>query len=220
MKMKKKLDIGRLKDRLSPEPARRHGIRKFLGAAALAIFLLAIFFMVPKSEPQNDRGRLDVYLEGPHAVMENTPVKISAFSSCGEFSTFVDGVAQGRNVASASVSLILPPGTHRFEAKNSNCSDNVSFSVQERECDDGQVDSCSEGMCTGNKSCRGGRWGGCIMPKRVCPPGQKIGCSIDGCNFGYTTCNACGSGFGNCIAANATSNSSNAASNCSDNGCG
>ena len=148
--------------------------------------------------------------------MENSTVRITALSSCGAFSTFLDGAKQQQGVQEAEVAISPPPGSHVFEARNGNCSDSVGFSVVAPECSDGQVRQCISDGCAGNETCFGGNWGGCALPWKICSPGQEIGCSLDGCHFGYSVCNRCGSGFGPCMPENGT----NASAGCTGNSCG
>ena len=189
-----------------------------LSALAVAIIVAALIFFGPSpAQQQGDGWKITVYLQGPSQVAENATVELSAFSSCGMFSTFLDGKVQQQGVLEAQASLRAPPGTHLFEAKNGNCSANVSFSVVVRECSDGQVQECYSDGCQGNETCFGGSWGDCVLPRKVCSPGQKIGCSLDGCHFGYSVCNGCGSGFGPCMPENS---SAPQAPSCSGDTCG
>jgi len=211
------LDIAGLRDEAQPRAKAFFPSGKApVGVVLLAIALAAIAFSLPKSPQQESNGSIDVFIEGPPSVLEGAAVRIGAFSSCGDFSVFADGNNQGGYSQSARLSLILPPGSHRIEAKNGNCSAGAEFIVLERQCEDGQAEGCEVGKCAGNRTCFGGRWGGCIFPERVCPPGQRIGCSTDGCHFGYTTCNGCGTGFGPCLPENGTKESAG----CAGNACG
>ncbi|MEM4348725.1 MAG: hypothetical protein QXN37_04115 [Candidatus Anstonellaceae archaeon] len=68
-----------------------------------------------------------------------------------------------------------------------------------QECQENQVQNCTKNGCPGTQRCYRGRWGSCILPKRICSPGEKIGCNYDGCKFGYAECNECGTAFGPCV---------------------
>ena len=200
MGKEKPIELGPLR----PEKKERHGWPVAIALAAIVLACIAAFaFLLASNQPnQEGAGKIQVYLHGPSQVMENATVGISAFSSCGAFSTFLDGQVQQQGVQEAEASLSPPPGAHVFEARNGNCSANVSFSVVAPECGDGQVQRCNSGGCSGNETCFGGNWGDCVLPRKVCLPGQKIGCSLDGCHFGYSACNGCGSGFGPCMPQN------------------
>jgi hypothetical protein len=188
-----------------------------LFALAVAGIVAALIFFGPGPAQQGDGGKISVYLQGPSQVTENAPVKVSAFSSCGVFSTFLDGKVQQQGVLEAEAIIRVPPGTHVFEAKNGNCSGNVSFSVVAPQCSGGQVQQCNSEGCPGTETCFGGNWGDCVLPRKVCSPGQKIGCSLDGCHFGYSACNQCGSGFGPCMPENSSAPQAQA---CSGDTCG
>ncbi|MEM4554446.1 MAG: hypothetical protein QXT25_01180 [Candidatus Anstonellaceae archaeon] len=82
----------------------------------------------------------------------------------------------------------------------------VPFSKQQeagkqlaQECQEGQVRNCTKDGCNGTQKCYRGRWGICVLPRKICNPKERIGCSYDGCRFGYSECNECGTGFGPCI---------------------
>ncbi|MCX6772988.1 MAG: hypothetical protein NTV88_04430 [Candidatus Micrarchaeota archaeon] len=67
------------------------------------------------------------------------------------------------------------------------------------ECSGSVKQNCSASGCTGTKTCYGGRYSKCILPRKICVPGAKIGCSTDACKFGYATCNPCGTAYGECL---------------------
>jgi len=212
---KKPLDIGDLKDAAPLHAKAVPPFGKILMAAALiSIFLAAVYFSLPRETGITEQ-KIDIYFESPRAVPETAEVRLHVFSSCGPFSTLVDGKLLESGVQSAKVSGSFPPGEHLFEAKNENCSSSASFRVERQECEDGQALRCSEGACNGTMRCYGSRWGGCELPRKVCSPGQKIGCSTDGCKFGYRTCNPCGSGFGECLPDGTQDNTSG----CAGDGC-
>ncbi|MCX8163727.1 MAG: hypothetical protein N3D10_04220 [Candidatus Micrarchaeota archaeon] len=67
-----------------------------------------------------------------------------------------------------------------------------------KECQEGQEQECFvENNCKGKKICIEGIWTKCYQTK-ICVPGKKILCSLDGCSFGYKTCNSCGDGWSEC----------------------
>ena len=83
------------------------------------------------------------------------------------------------------------------------------------ECENGAVSDCEADGCPGKKVCQEGFFSDCNIGRKICVPGQRIGCSIDGCRFGYTVCNKCGSGFGGCVGENASKTPA-----CTGNSCG
>ena len=208
-------DIGKMKDALKASERPAFPFAAHLAAAALLIAILAFVFL-PKAGGEAGTGEIQVFLQGPSSVPEGTPVEISAFSSCGQFAAFVDGVEEQSYAESAKVGLSLAPGAHVFEAKNANCSASVGFVVEKSECIGGESEACIESNCLGNRTCFAGKWGGCSLPEKVCSPGERIGCSYDGCHFGHAVCNACGSGFGNCT----QDSGANKSSGCTGNACG
>ena len=127
------LDIGKLKGNRRDDRNAKLPFAAGLAFAALLIAILAFLFL-PKAGGQAQPGEIQVFIQGPSTVPENTTVQVSAFSSCGQFSAFVDGVEQGEYDDSARVSLSLAPGTHVFEAKNPNCSASAGFTVEKSEC--------------------------------------------------------------------------------------
>jgi len=113
----------------------------------------------------------------------------------------LDGEGIGASGVSSSLPLALAEGNHTFIAEGEGCKASLAVEVLPRECEGSQAASCFVGGCEGVRRCSGGMYSGCLLPRKVCVPGEKIGCSIDGCKFGHAECNACGSGFGECLPA-------------------
>lgn len=67
------------------------------------------------------------------------------------------------------------------------------------ECAGNETRQCEVNGCAGRQACQYSAWGVCSFSK-VCVPGERISCSLNGCSFGYRVCNDCGSGFGDCLA--------------------
>ncbi|VVC01339.1 Uncharacterised protein [uncultured archaeon] len=185
---------------IEDQPHPRHGpallfaILAILAAgAALAIFTFA------KPQPPSSEGRIEIFLGGSRPYMDGGTVMVQAFSSCGSFTLLLDGsqLASGENSLRAEVPLTK--GEHLLQAQGTGCSGEASFSVAAFECQGGENRSCIVGSCQGMQHCFDGFYGDCGLPPRICDPGERIGCSIDGCHFGYATCNECGSGFGACL---------------------
>ena len=86
------------------------------------------------------------------------------------------------------------------------------------ECSSSGRQNCTLEGCPGMKTCYGGRYGNCIVPRKICVPGAKIGCSTDACKFGYATCNPCGTGYGACLP-RPIYNATNSSPNCTDAAC-
>jgi len=70
--------------------------------------------------------------------------------------------------------------------------------TQEKECLEGEVKNCTYQNCPGKMICEGGKFSSCVIAQKICKSGDKVGCLIDGCKFGYRICNECGQ-YGECI---------------------
>jgi len=173
------------------------------GALLLAVVFSALFlagngFFLGPAQMKDDSGTIEIFLEGiPLIEGENATAR--AYSSCGSFSLYLDGQGIGRGESHAQGFFVATEGRHTIEAKGEKCNASLAFIAEKRECLLGQEINCGEGECEGKKTCEGGRWGRCVLPKKVCLPGSRAGCNLDGCKFGYSTCNKCGSGFGPCL---------------------
>ncbi|VVC02949.1 Uncharacterised protein [Candidatus Burarchaeum australiense] len=70
------------------------------------------------------------------------------------------------------------------------------------ECAEGSKTACTLASgCEGKNVCLDGKWSGCLAPLQVCVPGSQKGCTFvrnDVCGAGMSTCNACGTAWGEC----------------------
>jgi hypothetical protein len=82
------------------------------------------------------------------------------------------------------------------------------------ECAGNETRACQIDACPGEERCLGGYFGPCNTPRNVCNPGQRIACNIDGCEFGYRICDACGTGFGGCLSVNEKNSGAPCTGNC------
>lgn len=80
----------------------------------------------------------------------------------------------------------------------------IQFTSSPQNCSDGETKTCTSGICTGLRTCRGGQWGDCSV-NQLCSPGSKVSCSENGCINGQKICNACGTGYGICTPVTARS---------------
>ncbi|MCX8197230.1 MAG: hypothetical protein N3G80_02860 [Candidatus Micrarchaeota archaeon] len=163
-------------------------------AAIFAAF--AIFSFLPKAD--KSYGKIDIL-----ASVEIDKAEIAFFSSCDDFEIFVDGKSYGNYSSGTKMNLTLEEGKHIISAKNQQCSSSISVEAYKRECEEKSSRECFVGNCSGTQKCSAGKWGECILPKKICVPGQKVGCSLNSCSFGYRTCNECGTEFGPCMPAEA-----------------
>ncbi|MCM8831426.1 MAG: hypothetical protein NC918_04475 [Candidatus Omnitrophica bacterium] len=68
-----------------------------------------------------------------------------------------------------------------------------------KECLQGEKKNCYlDDGCKGEQICIDGSWSECYL-KKICQPNKKIPCNLDGCSFGYKTCNECGDGWSECL---------------------
>ena len=189
-------------------------------AIAMFIILLAVIglalFVANKPASSVPEGTITLYLQGNQPFLAGGQTSVQAFSSCGKFVLLLDGKQISSGDTSVDAQVPLAQGTHMLEAENGACSNEVNFTVVAPECQGDANRSCMVGNCPGTQACSGGFYSGCQAPPRVCEPGETIGCSIDGCHFGYATCNGCGSGFGQCLPAS----SGTSEGNCSGSTCG
>ena len=217
MGTKKPLDI--YLDVSGAEPT-RHGPR-----LAVAIFLILLtvialaLFILTKPAAALPEGKITIYLQGSQPFLQGGTVTAQAFSSCGQFVLTLDGRQISYGEASVKAEVPLTAGNHVLQAKNSLCDANVGFTVLVPECRGSENRSCAVGKCQGNQKCSGGFYGDCMVPSHICDPGEKVGCSVDGCRFGYAACNDCGSGFGACLPRDSNT-SAGATGSCSAPGCG
>ena len=187
-------------------------------AVILLLFLAAIlsflFFLRPQVPAAPD-GKIEVFINRAMPLPPGTSSTISAFSSCGNFSLFLDGKEIASGGPSMDYTLVPIFTKHILEAKNSRCKASLEVEVLRKECEDGQEMPCAQSGCSGKRSCVNGIFGPCSLPKKICVPGERAGCSTDACRFGYATCNACGDAYGPCLPReNVSSPASCTAENC------
>jgi hypothetical protein len=189
-------------------------------AALLSLAVIAIavgatyFFLIPKEQPAQYGAKIEIYPSFSGVLLEGKAASAKFFSSCGNFSVYLDGKKLGDYEQRAEVPISTGIGSHTLEAKNAECGEKFEFEVKAAECSDGEVKWCSIDGCQGKQECAGGFFGSCQMPKKVCVPGQKVGCSSSACSFGYKACNRCGTEYGPCTP-DGSGNASSA--NCSSN---
>lgn len=76
---------------------------------------------------------------------------------------------------------------------------NIGQQMIMEECQNGAEEICyTKKGCRGKRICISGIWSECYENK-ICQPGKKVICLLDGCNFGYKTCNECGDGWSECL---------------------
>ncbi len=65
-------------------------------------------------------------------------------------------------------------------------------------CNDKESETCvREDGCIGHKDCYNGHWTECIV-EQICKPNRTVLCQFNSCSFGFRTCNACGTAWGEC----------------------
>jgi len=74
----------------------------------------------------------------------------------------------------------------------------TTYSVQEKECIDGQAGQCMVGQCAGTRECARGAWSRCML-EMACEPGSFATCYEGACSSGYKVCDECGTGYGPCV---------------------
>ncbi len=214
--MKKPIDI-----RPEEDAVRKRGRGNRIGAVPvmlLLLFLAAIlcflFFFRPHS-PAASEEKIEIFINRAMPLPPGTMAKINAFSSCGNFSLFLDGREIAQGGSSIDYALLPTSAKHTLEAKNSRCKASLEVGVAQKECEDGEQSPCTQSGCSGKRSCVNGIFAPCSLPKKICVPGERAGCSTDACRFGYATCNACGDAYGPCLPReNVSSPASCTAENC------
>jgi hypothetical protein len=166
--------------------------------------ILATYQFIPNSSQAPQSPQISLVLDGEAPYVSGRAVTLRVFSTCGPFGIFVDNEKSGEGLAYAEMQLVLLAGRHAFEAKSSGCNATLAINVAALQCAFNQTEPCAVNGCQGVRTCSNGAYSSCILPRRVCVPGEKIGCSFDGCEFGHAICNPCGSGFGACVPDNAT----------------
>jgi hypothetical protein len=184
--------------------ARQSATALLLFAALAFAALAAAYLFIPGSQQAPEERQIRMSLDGREPLVSGANATVFALSSCGAFAIYLDGRLLLPNASRASIPLALEQGSHTLEAANNECSSTLSFEVLARECEANQTRQCDSGGCGGVQRCEGGVYSPCYLPRKTCTPGEKIGCSTDGCKFGYAACNACGTGFGQCLPGNGT----------------
>ena len=179
--------------------------KQFTPAFLLPILLvcaaiLAVYFFLPRMGTYAIQGgAISLSIEGRPMVSGNN-ASLHAISTCGEFVVSLDKTGFGNGSAALSQPFLLEEGNHSFFAQGNGCNSTLAFHVAARQCEGNQTSECEKEGCPGIRKCAGGVFSSCTLPKKVCSPGERVGCSIDGCSFGYIICNQCGTGFGKCTA--------------------
>lgn len=167
-----------------------------LAAATFALFwLLPTIALMQRAPPA---GEISV-APSSQTIAEGESAKVTAYSTCGNFTVLANGVKVDSGSSGQEISLSLPAGNHLITVQNGNCSASATLEVVRKQCDDGAVVGCSKDGCPGKKTCYGGIWGGCDLPQRKCTPGGKVACAYNSCSFGYATCDKCGTSLGPCL---------------------
>ncbi len=184
---------------------------------ACAAFAVAYLFLPKSATAQPEGWEISVSLEGSRPFVSGNNATLAAFSTCGKFELYSDGELILPNATRVSMPFALQAGHHYLSAKGQGCEASVPFEVLARECESGQTRACTRDGCEGVQHCQGGIYPqSCSLPKKICVPGERMGCSTDGCKFGYATCNACGTGFGKCL----PGSSAGVSSGCNGGDCG
>ena len=188
----------------APRISKKSLVHSKLLAALLCIgLILALayfaFPLLPAPSPNPDSQAIEIFIS-PQVIFEGSLVQARAFSSCGNFSLFLDEeeLASGEN--RIEVSFLARTGEHLLYAKSASCYAKKAFTVQARECAEGENRTCAFGQCKGVQFCINGKFSECYPEKKVCVPGERRGCSLNSCQFGYMVCDPCGTGFGPCKA--------------------
>ena len=174
-----------------------------------AILAAYSFLSTPSEGAPAGSGGISLSIDGRPLVSGNTAT-LHAVSTCGAFDVSLDGAGFGNGGPLMSTPFMLEEGSHSFFAQGNGCNSTLDFTVLARECGENETITCQKDNCPGVRNCFGGIFSDCALPKKVCSPGEKVGCSTNGCSFGHITCNPCGTGFGQCLpdskAGNATCN--------------
>ena len=180
--------------------AKQSTLALFLSILLVCAVILAVYCFLPTVDsgaPQG--GDILLSIDGRPHVSGNTAT-LRAVSKCGAFDVLLDGTGFGNGAPLLSMPFLLEEGRHVFFAQGNGCNSTLVFTVLARECNGDETKECEKDGCTGARKCAGGIFLECALPKKVCYPGEKVGCSINGCSFGYMTCNQCGTSFGKCAA--------------------
>lgn len=171
-----------------------------LSAALIIAFLVFFAFLLQQPAPQAAHGSVELFLDARLPVIEGSSYNVRAFSSCGPVEISLDGQQIASGGARAEAEISPSAGSHALVAASGPCRDSVEFTAFEKQCEGGESQACIVSGCGGSRQCLGGIWGQCVLPKKICKAGDRVGCSLDACSFGYATCNECGTGYSPCKA--------------------
>ncbi|MFA6907648.1 MAG: hypothetical protein WC263_02370 [Candidatus Micrarchaeia archaeon] len=143
-------------------------------------------------------GGISLSLQGGPLVSGNT-ASLRAVSACGEFGVSLDGAWFGNGSPLLSSPFLLQEGSHVFSAQGKGCNSTLAFTVLARACAANETKECERNGCPGIRKCAGGLFSECALLKKVCSPGEKVGCHVDSCSSGHMVCNPCGTSFGKCL---------------------
>jgi hypothetical protein len=186
-------------------------------SAAIALFgalvLLAAIALTLIWQNQENEEIGEIQILRPSIKLENSPVhegeelrvEITLAPACKKesLSLFLDEKAVEFSLSSGSIHAILRPkeGVHKLRLEGGkDCSASEIFEVLAAKCKEGTTKSCIDSRgCEGKSICRSGVWGACIFPTPICKPGSKTACMINSCEWGFSVCNMCGTGWGPCM---------------------
>ena len=186
-----------------------------LAVALIFAAVLAAYWLFSSAPREEGGASIEVFLDSKGAVFEGEQLAVKAFSSCGKFDLFLDRKKLAEGETRAQAAFVANVGKHVIEAKGNGCDRKLEFEAVARQCNDGEEQDCAIGSCTGRQACAAGRFGNCVLPKKVCVPGTKTGCTLNSCQFGYRICNECGTGYSDCsLEGNASASCGAANSSC------
>ena len=174
----------------------------------VCIAILATYYFIPKSDAiRLQGGEISLSLDGWPFVSGNTAT-LRAVSTCGAFGVWLDGAVFGNGEPVLSRQFLAEAGSHSFFAQGKDCNSTLAFNVLARECDGNETKECENNGCAGVRRCEAGIFSDCMLPKKICYPGERVGCSTNSCSFGHMACNPCGTSFGECTAGSKIGNAS------------
>ncbi len=181
--------------------------------AAVLVMLVSAYvayqtFLAKPPAAQAIERKIEIFSDAKTPLLEGAATTAKAYSSCGSFAIYLDGKKIADGGARAEATVRAPVGKHIIEAKNPECESRLEFVVEKKECEGNETLSCWIGNCSGTQICAGGVFAGCVPQRKVCVPGENIGCTLNACKFGYATCNACGTAFGPCLPSSGNPNAS------------
>ena len=191
--------------------ARQSTLAFLLPILLVCAAILAVYSFLPRLDAGagdgQQGGAISLSIAGGPLVDGNNAT-LRAVSTCGAFDVLLDGQEFGKGALALNAHMALKEGNHTANAYGNGCNSTLAFAVTARECAGDRTEACARDGCSGTRQCIEGRLSSCALPKKICSPGEKIGCTTNGCAFGYATCNQCGTGFGKCLPGLGGSNSS------------